>query len=106
MPLRIDQHTGKARKPYDLVICNSVLHEQESQEKRDEIIDELWQMTGEFLVIVERGNPSGYEMILHARNRLVSGIEEDDREAHIFAPVNNGYFKVCMFDNNLQLVPA
>jgi ribosomal protein RSM22 (predicted rRNA methylase) len=68
--------TAKIR---DLVCLAYVLSELASG-SRGKLIDDLWALTGDMLLIVEPGTPKGWERILAARTRLI------ERGAHIIAP--------------------
>lgn len=63
----------------DLVCLAYVLSELPA-DLRPRLIDDLWSLTGEMLLIVEPGTPKGWERILAARSRLI------EHEAHIIAP--------------------
>ena len=63
----------------DLVCLAYVLSEL-SAEARAKLIDELWGMTGDVLLLVEPGTPKGWERILSARDRLIA------QGAHLLAP--------------------
>jgi len=58
--------------PRDLVTLAYVLGEI-APERRDALIDRLWQLAGGVLVIVEPGTPSGWQRILAARERVIAG---------------------------------
>lgn len=63
----------------DLVSLAYVLSEL-APEIRDKLIDDLWALTGDVLLLVEPGTPKGWERILAARSRLIT------QGAHILAP--------------------
>jgi len=66
-------------QPRDLVTVSYVLDELEAKARRV-LIDRLWAMTGDTLLIVEPGTPAGWQRILEARARLLSA------GAHLLAP--------------------
>ncbi|MEP9397743.1 small ribosomal subunit Rsm22 family protein [Mesorhizobium sp. KR2-14] len=66
-------------KPADLVTLAYVLDEL-PPEKIEPLVDRLWALTGDTLVIVEPGTPAGWQRILRARSRLVGA------GAHLVAP--------------------
>jgi ribosomal protein RSM22 (predicted rRNA methylase) len=68
--------TAKIR---DLVCLAYVLSELASG-NRGKLIDDLWALTGDMLLIIEPGTPKGWERILAARTRLI------ELGAHIIAP--------------------
>lgn len=63
----------------ELVTLSYVLDELVPQ-ARDTLIDRLWSLTGDTLLIVEPGTPAGWRRILGARKRLIAA------GAHIIAP--------------------
>jgi ribosomal protein RSM22 (predicted rRNA methylase) len=81
----VDWHPGDITKGIagdnraDLVCLAYVLSEL-SAEIRTKLIDELWRLTGDVLLLVEPGTPKGWERILAARDRLIT------QGAHLLAP--------------------
>jgi ribosomal protein RSM22 (predicted rRNA methylase) len=70
--------------PRDLVTLTYVLNEL-APGFRATLLDRLWQLTADTLVIVEPGTPAGWQRILAARERLlVAG-------AHLIAPCPHAY---------------
>jgi ribosomal protein RSM22 (predicted rRNA methylase) len=67
------------RTRHDLVCLAYVLSEL-TPAARPKVIDDLWSLTGDVLLIVEPGTPRGWERILAARGRLI------EQDAHIIAP--------------------
>jgi ribosomal protein RSM22 (predicted rRNA methylase) len=65
--------------PSDLVLLAYVLDEL-PEAAREPLIRQLWALTGDTLLIVEPGTPSGWKRILHARDLLIQA------GAHILAP--------------------
>ncbi|QIG46406.1 methyltransferase type 11 [Nordella sp. HKS 07] len=55
----------------DLVSLTYVLSEL-APETRTRLIDDLWTLTGDVLLLVEPGTPKGWERILAARDRLIA----------------------------------
>jgi ribosomal protein RSM22 (predicted rRNA methylase) len=68
-----------AMPPHDLVTMTYVLDEL-APEQRAPLIDRLWSLTGDTLLIVEPGTPAGWRRILEARTQLLKA------GAHIAAP--------------------
>jgi ribosomal protein RSM22 (predicted rRNA methylase) len=66
-------------KPRDIVTLSYVLSEL-TPEQRSRLVDRLWSLTGDTLVIVEPGTPAGWARILAARGRLLAA------GAHMLAP--------------------
>ncbi len=85
LPLRLEWRTHDLATglpdlaPRDLVTLAYVLDELEP-EARIPLLDQLWSLTADTLLIVEPGTPAGYRRILAARARLVS------LGAHLLAP--------------------
>ena len=67
------------RAPRDLVTAAYVLNEL-APEVRPAVLDRLWRLTADMLVIVEPGTPAGWERILAARRQLI------EAGAHVIAP--------------------
>jgi ribosomal protein RSM22 (predicted rRNA methylase) len=67
-----------ANRP-DLVSLAYVLSELQP-EARTKLVDDLWALTGDVLLLVEPGTPKGWERILAARDRLIK------HGAHLLAP--------------------
>lgn len=65
--------------PRDLILLSYVLDEL-PQAARGPLIERLWALTGDTLLIVEPGTPAGWQRILHARQLLIKA------GAHILAP--------------------
>jgi len=63
----------------DLVSLAYVLSEL-APEARDHLVDQLWALTADILLLVEPGTPKGWERILAARDRLIK------QGAHLLAP--------------------
>lgn len=63
----------------DLVSVAYVLSEL-APETRTRLVDDLWALTGDVLLLVEPGTPKGWERIIAARSRLLG------QGAHILAP--------------------
>ncbi len=57
--------------PRDLVTLAYVLDELDPA-RRDALIDRLWSLAGQMLLIVEPGTPAGWQRILAARSRLIA----------------------------------
>lgn len=64
---------------YDLVLLGYVLDEL-APDVREPVVERLWQITRDTLVIVEPGTPAGWSRILSARDRLIAA------GAHLVAP--------------------
>jgi ribosomal protein RSM22 (predicted rRNA methylase) len=65
--------------PRDLVTAAYMLNEL-APEVRPPVVERLWQLTADTLVIVEPGTPAGWERILAARRQLI------EAGAHVIAP--------------------
>jgi ribosomal protein RSM22 (predicted rRNA methylase) len=66
-------------KPAELVTCAYVLDEI-APAALPKLIDRLWHMTGDTLLVVEPGTPAGWQRILAARRHLI------EAGAHVLAP--------------------
>jgi ribosomal protein RSM22 (predicted rRNA methylase) len=66
-------------KPADLVTCAYVLDEI-APASLPKLIDRLWQLTADTVLIVEPGTPAGWQRILAVRRQLI------EAGAHILAP--------------------
>ena len=56
---------------YDVVVANHVLHEITDEATRRETVQQLWTRTRDFLVLIERGNPQGFDAIAAARDQIL-----------------------------------
>jgi ribosomal protein RSM22 (predicted rRNA methylase) len=65
--------------PRDLVILAYVLNELEPDD-RHRLVERLWPLTADMLVIVEPGTPAGWQRILAARRQLI------ETGGHVIAP--------------------
>jgi ribosomal protein RSM22 (predicted rRNA methylase) len=65
--------------PHDLVLLAYVLDEL-PESARASLVEQLWALTGDTLLVVEPGTPAGWQRILHARDLLIRA------GAHILAP--------------------
>ena len=72
----VDEIDGK---PRDLVTLAYVLNELEP-DGRHRLVERLWPLTADTLVIVEPGTPAGWQRILAARRQLIEG------GGHVIAP--------------------
>lgn len=85
LPLRSDWKSGDATgslgdlAPADLVTCAYVLDELEPA-ARVALVDQLWRLAADTLLIVEPGTPAGWQRILACRSRLI------EAGAHVLAP--------------------
>ena len=66
-------------EPKDLVITAYVLNELPAP-RRETLIDKLWSVTADTLVIIEPGTPAGYSHVIQARQQLIAA------GANIIAP--------------------
>lgn len=76
-------HARNQVKKHDIVVAAYVLGELGSDSERQARVIDLWGRTGQYLVLVEPGTPSGSANILAAR-RMV--LDRTDGEAHVVAP--------------------
>lgn len=71
---------------YDLVLCAYTLFEQEDVKKRIEIANSLWDKSSKYLVFVENGTKSGFEILNEIREFLLQLSAKNKDEAFIFSP--------------------
>ncbi|XP_052817002.1 methyltransferase-like protein 17, mitochondrial isoform X2 [Mya arenaria] len=80
---------------FPLVVSAYLLMEMPSVVERLELVELLWRLTDNYLVLVEHGTMAGYKLIQEARDYILQfGKENPSQEGHVFAP--------CMHD---QLCP-
>ncbi|KAI9143549.1 mitochondrial small ribosomal subunit Rsm22-domain-containing protein [Paraphysoderma sedebokerense] len=87
---------------YDMVVSAFTLSELQNDSIRNSTIDNLWNMTQDVLVLIDRGTPSGYHHILHARERILkkSKSENDTSGANVLAPCLHS--SACPMANSSQ----
>ncbi|XP_070196743.1 ribosome assembly protein METTL17, mitochondrial-like [Littorina saxatilis] len=75
---------------FEMVVSAYTLLENPGQrQQRLEMVDDLWRMTTDFLVLVENGTTAGFSVINEARDHIlkVSNTTDDERlKGYIFAP--------------------
>jgi ribosomal protein RSM22 (predicted rRNA methylase) len=71
-------------EPRDLVTAAYVLNEL-APDVRPSVLERLWRVTADTLVIVEPGTPAGWQRILAARRQLI------EAGAHVIAPCPHAY---------------
>ncbi|XP_029930797.1 methyltransferase-like protein 17, mitochondrial [Myripristis murdjan] len=74
---------------FDVVVGAFSLSELPSKKERDEILFTLWRKTSSYLVLVENGTKEGHQMLMEARDILLTKKEKflfDTRAASVFAP--------------------
>ncbi|CAK7335787.1 unnamed protein product [Dovyalis caffra] len=62
---------GKSERKHDLVIASYVLGEIPSLKDRITIVRQLWDLTGDVLVLIEPGTPHGYNIISLMRSHIL-----------------------------------
>ncbi|XP_046356599.2 methyltransferase-like protein 17, mitochondrial [Haliotis rufescens] len=78
---------SQKQNSFNIVTSSYTLLELPSREKRLETLLSLWQMTDDFLVLVENGSKAGFQLIDEAKEYLLQFSEEhDELEGHVFAP--------------------
>jgi ribosomal protein RSM22 (predicted rRNA methylase) len=75
-------------EPRDLVTLAYVLNEF-APEDRPRLVERLWRLTADTLVIVEPGTPAGWQRILAARRQLI------EAAAHVIAPCPHAKSACC-----------
>ncbi|MEQ2291975.1 hypothetical protein AMECASPLE_018392, partial [Ameca splendens] len=74
---------------FDLVVAAFTLSELPSVNEREEAVTTLWRKTSSYLVLVENGTKEGHQMLMEARDFLLTKQEKvlhDPRPASVFAP--------------------
>ncbi|GFS16093.1 methyltransferase-like protein 17, mitochondrial [Elysia marginata] len=75
---------------FSMVVCAYNLMEQPSSEDRIQLVQELWEMTQSYLVLIEVGTGAGFRLINEARDILLKISDQDNHEktlsGHLFAP--------------------
>ncbi|XP_033754273.1 methyltransferase-like protein 17, mitochondrial [Pecten maximus] len=83
-----DKPPSHSSLPFPLVVSAFTLLEQPSLLDRLELVNHLWNMTSEYLVLIENGSYAGHTVIQEAKEWILessSGTTADE-EAHVFAP--------------------
>lgn len=68
------------------------LFELPSMEKRKEILEILWKLTGRYLVLVEYGSNAGFKLLNEARSLLLDNMYD----ITVFSPVSIIYFSLII----------
>ncbi|CAE1279124.1 unnamed protein product [Acanthosepion pharaonis] len=77
----------KSTKLYNLVICAYSLFELKSKTDRLNIIYKLWNLTEDYLIIIENGTNAGFHLIIEARNAILNKSDADSTtETNVFSP--------------------
>lgn len=67
----LSQDINKSERPHDLVIASYVLGEIPSLKDRITIVRQLWNLTGDILVLIEPGTPEGSNIISQMRSHIL-----------------------------------
>lgn len=73
---------NKASKP-DLVVSSFTLGDIASAALQKSTVEQLWALTGDVLVLIDRGTPIGFSNIARARQQI---LDMEDSDAHVVAP--------------------
>ena len=78
------------QRKYSITVCSYSLLEFPSAETRLQSLLKLWSRTEDFMIIIERGNATGFQLILEARDFILSTEKESKsgKGGHIFSPVS------------------
>ncbi|XP_059140616.1 methyltransferase-like protein 17, mitochondrial [Physella acuta] len=73
---------------HPLVVSTNILIEQPSQQERLKLVQDLWERTQNYLILIEYGTTAGFTLINEARDYLIwlSADQPEDFEGHAFAP--------------------
>ncbi|KAJ3257469.1 37S ribosomal protein S22 [Boothiomyces macroporosus] len=80
----IDKPNSDAKA--DLVLSAFTLSELPNDNNRKLTVKALWRQTNDILILIDRGNPSGFNAISAARTQLINLCKEENTEFHIIAP--------------------
>ncbi|KAL2543789.1 methyltransferase [Forsythia ovata] len=67
----LSKHVNKSGRQHDLVIASYVLGEIPSLKDRITLVRQLWDLTGDILVLVEPGTPQGSNIISQMRSHIL-----------------------------------
>ncbi|KAJ3276869.1 hypothetical protein HDV01_002924 [Terramyces sp. JEL0728] len=89
--LKLQRYLAMVDKPkeenlHDLVISAFTLTELPNDNNRRLTVRALWRQTNDTLVLIDRGNPLGFNAISAARTQLINLCNEEKEEFHIVAP--------------------
>ena len=97
--------TSRIKSQYDVIMAPHVLGDVKGRpHDRDILVNDLWSRTADsgILILLERGNPQGYEHIVRARELILRAspssemsLDNASVEAHVIAP--------CPHDNKCPL---
>ncbi len=71
----------------DLVISTFTLSELPSDVIRKVALNTLWKSTNDVLVLIDRDNFLGFDVIQKSRTFILQNAKEGDEDAHVVAPV-------------------
>ncbi|CAI9735478.1 17, mitochondrial [Octopus vulgaris] len=77
---------SQREKLYNLVVCSYSLFELESRQARLKVIHNLWDLTEDFLIVIENGTNSGFQLISEVRDTILKRNSESSDEATVFSP--------------------
>ncbi|XP_069113974.1 ribosome assembly protein METTL17, mitochondrial-like isoform X2 [Argopecten irradians] len=83
-----DKPPSHSSLPFPLVVSAFTLLERPSQMDRLELVNHLWNMTSDYLVLIENGSYAGHSMIQEAKEWLLESSSDvrAGTEPHVFAP--------------------
>ncbi|OWF37947.1 methyltransferase-like protein 17, mitochondrial [Mizuhopecten yessoensis] len=86
-----DKPPSHSSLPFPLVVSAFTLMEQPTRTDRLELVNHLWKMTSEYLVLIENGTYAGHSLIQEAKEWIQESsmfISDDtsNDEPHVFAP--------------------
>ncbi|KAK4788769.1 hypothetical protein SAY86_020088 [Trapa natans] len=98
----LSKNVKKSEREHDLVIASYVLGEIPSLQDRITIVRQLWDLTGDVLVLIEPGTPHGYRIISQMRSHILwmekrkfrksKGLDQESKD---LVPLNAGAFVVA-----------
>lgn len=96
---------NKHSSSYNLVISSFTLNEILDEELRKLTLNNLWNMTRDFLVLIDRGTPEGSRLIIEARDFIIGQVKENVQVVapcphSLECPMKGSW---CHFSQRLQL---
>ncbi|CAL1544082.1 unnamed protein product [Lymnaea stagnalis] len=81
------QFEPSSKNKFSLVVSPYMLIEQPTQQDRLALVQNLWEMTEDYMVLVENGTGAGFKLINEAREYLTQlWNSTPDQQGHVFAP--------------------
>ncbi|GAB1609450.1 methyltransferase-like protein 17, mitochondrial [Argonauta hians] len=99
------QHMPSTKKKlYNLVISSYSLFEMESRQSRLKVIHKLWDLTEDFLIVVENGTNAGFQVISEVREAILKRNTGSSDDATVFAPCPHDF--ACPMNKEAKKIPC